>query len=135
MASKRTATGAKRGRVGALLLAPIAVAVLLTAIATAAGDAPGNFSATGSMTKSRFGAAAARLPNGRVLIAGGTGADERQSAEIFKRRTGKFQRTGLMTVRRFIPAAAPLPNGRVLIAGGFDNLNGYLQSAEIFNPQ
>jgi hypothetical protein len=88
MASKGTASGAKRGRVGALLLAAIAAAVLFAAIATAAGDAPGSFSATGSMTKTRFGAAAAPLPGGRVLIAGGTGADERQSAEIFKQRTG-----------------------------------------------
>lgn len=131
MASKKMALGAKRGRVAALLLAPIAVAVLFTAIATAAGDAPGSFSATGSMTKTRFGAAAARLPNGRVLIAGGTGADERQSAEIFKQRTGSFKRTGSMTVRRFVPAAAPLPNGRVLVAGGFDGSTRF-SSAEIF---
>ena len=72
MARRRTASGAKRGRVGALLLAPIAAAVLftVTAIATAAGGAPGSFSATGSMTITRFGAAAAPLAHGRVLVAG-----------------------------------------------------------------
>jgi hypothetical protein len=86
--------------------------------------ATGSFSPTGRMTVPRVGAAAAPLPDGRVLVAGG-GPYDPQGAEIFDPATGSFTSTGRMT-ERLSGVAAPLPDGRVLVIGG----NG----AEIFDP-
>jgi Kelch motif len=104
--------------------------------------AAGTFSLTGSMTTPRVGAAAAPLPDGGVLVAGGDGIQSTgalKTAEIFDPSTGTFTPTGDMTVPRSLPAAAPLPDGRVLVAGGvyYDSaalLAKRLQSAEIFDP-
>ena len=97
--------------------------------------ATGAFSPTGDLTVDRSGAAAAPLPDGRVLVAGGQHAP---SAEIFDPATGSFSATGSMTVPRWEAAAAPLPDGRVLVAGGYngsdDSSYSSFQSAEIFNP-
>jgi hypothetical protein len=104
--------------------------------------ATGTFSPTGSMTVPRVGAAAAPLPDGRVLIAGGDDqiqlAGALSSAEIFDPATGTFAPTGDMTILRNGPAAAPLPDGRVLVAGGSYRgpmFGEYLASAEIFDPR
>ena len=100
-------------------------------------QASGTFSVTGDLTVPRSFAAAAPLPDGRVLIAGGQDFQSR-SAEIFDPATGSFWPTGPMTTARNSPAAAPLPDGRVLVAGGrYFNGSDYkesLQSAEIFDP-
>jgi hypothetical protein len=118
--------------------------------------ATGSFSASGigSMTKPRKRAAAAPLPDGRVLIAGGQRTEgnevrELSSAEIFDPASNSFSSvsspgilpTGLMTHARAEPVAAPLPNGQVLIAGGGGVTEGpgfeeccALSSAELFNP-
>jgi hypothetical protein len=92
----------------------------------------GSFAPTGSMTVPRAGAAAAApLPNGGVLVAGGAGPLPLTSAEIFDAATGKFTPTGNLNVERASAAAAPLPDGRVLVAGGGAPLG---QGAEIFDP-
>jgi hypothetical protein len=99
--------------------------------------ATGSFAPTGSMTVRRLAAVAAPLPDGRVLVAGGTDYDgsvwpgvDLQSAEIFDPATGTFSPTGSMTVPRSGAAGAPLPHGRALVVGGaFDSP----LSAEIFD--
>jgi Ca2+-binding RTX toxin-like protein len=106
--------------------------------------ATNSFSSTGigSMTIPREYAAAAPLPDGRVLIAGGspTGQDLNvtSSAEVFDPATNSFSSTGIgsMTVSRGYVAAAPLPDGRVLLAGGYSAAPTYssLASAEVFDP-
>jgi hypothetical protein len=93
----------------------------------------------GSMTTPRAKAAAAQLPDGRVLIAGGCcggGGYDLSSAEIYDPATGTFSTTGSMTFTRETAAAAPLPDGRVLVAGGKeDNMYPcYLSDAEVFDP-
>ncbi|HEX5821331.1 MAG TPA: kelch repeat-containing protein [Solirubrobacterales bacterium] len=80
---------------------------------------------------------AARLPDGRVLIAGGyDGSDELASAEIFDPQTNSFSSAGVgsMAQKRSDLIAAPLPDGRVLVAGGFADGQA-LNSAEVFDPQ
>jgi Kelch motif len=88
----------------------------------------------------RFEAAAATLPDGRVLIAGGYNftSGDLQSAELFDPTSDTFTalppsgNTELQTPREDA-VAATLPDGRVLIAGGY-NASGTLQSAELFDP-
>jgi Ca2+-binding RTX toxin-like protein len=103
--------------------------------------ATGTFSSAGigSMSVPRFGAAAAPLPDGRVLVAGGNnGSSDLSSAEVFDPATNQFSSSGMgsMVTARFAPAAAPLPDGRVLVAGGhyYDGGGHYLSSAEVFDP-
>jgi hypothetical protein len=105
--------------------------------------ATGSFSPTGSMSTPRGYAAAAPLPDGRVLVAGGWDGweleDAVRTAEIYDPATGTFAPTGDMAAARYGPVAAPLPDGRVLVAGGeyFDLgslLLKSLQSAEIYDP-
>jgi hypothetical protein len=87
----------------------------------------------------REGAAAAVLPDGDVVIAGGWNDGDLRSAELFSPATDSF--TALpaasateLQAARYGAGAAPLPDGQVLIAGGLNESSGYLQSAELFNP-
>jgi Ca2+-binding RTX toxin-like protein len=123
------------------LVAFVLLALGLAPRASAAGS--GAFSLTGSMSVPREGAVAAPLPDGRVLVAGGSSAplagDDRSSAEVFDPATNTFSSAGIgsMSVPRSGAVAAPLPDGRVLVAGG-SNFGGpgfqTLKSAEIFDP-
>ena len=100
-------------------------------IATGCGDtgptgSTGNssFRLTGEMVEPRMDHAAALLPDGRVLIAGGTGAlpagpwGALSSAEVYDPVSGRFTRTGSMPQGRVGHVAIPLPDGTVLVAGG-----------------
>jgi hypothetical protein len=91
----------------------------------------------GPMGTPRRGAIAAPLPDGRVLVAGGSyndGVDhELASAEVFNPATNSFSSAGIgaMSTARTGAVAAPLPDGRVLVAGGYDGSTRF-SSAEIF---
>jgi hypothetical protein len=81
-------------------------------------------------------AAAAPLPGGKVLIAGGADAaiNPIGSVEIFDPATGTFaEPAGGLVVPRSQAVAAALPDGKVLIAGGAGT-SGNLRSAELFDP-
>jgi WD40 repeat protein len=96
----------------------------------------GKFAQTGSMAVARMdGSTATRLPDGRVLVAGGEDQSSTllSSAEIYDPTTGLFSSTGSMTVARWGHTATLLPNGQVLIAGG-QNSAGTLSSTELFDP-
>jgi hypothetical protein len=92
-----------------------------------------HFTETGSLATARYKHTAGLLPDGRVLIAGGS--DERDwhgklsGAEIYDPRTGKFTVTSSMNDSRFkLPhEAVALPSGKLLIAGGS-------KQVEIFDP-
>jgi hypothetical protein len=96
-----------------------------------------SFAGIGTMGTQRRGAVAAPLPDGRVLIAGGSYDDGTEqplaSAEVFNPATGAFTPVVDMSVARIRAAAAPLADGRVLVAGGNDG-SIRLSSAEVFNP-
>ena len=109
----------------------LVLASLLAVSATA--EAAPYFSATGSLNTARYGVAAAPLPDGRVLVAGGLAGQIEASAEIYDPASGTFSPTGSMGTARFEPAAASLPDGRVLVAGG-SNAFGFLASVEIYDP-
>jgi hypothetical protein len=78
------------------------------------------FVATGSMNVARSFAAAALLPNGKVLVAGGFNnqGNPLNSAEVYDPATGQFAITGSMTGNTAGGTATLLGNGLVLVAGG-----------------
>ena len=95
------------------------------------------FRATGAMHQARLSHSATLLPDGRVLIAGGRGAEVTASAELYDPKSGSFSETGRMIAPRYKHTAGLLPDGSVLLAGGSDehDWHGTLSSAEIYVPQ
>lgn len=97
------------------------------------------FTVTGSMTITRVHHTATLLPNGRVLVAGGTSQDQLNrldTAELFDPATGAF--TALahpLTSVRESHTATLLNDGRVLLACGVPTAGlGYSITAETFAP-
>lgn len=95
----------------------------------------------GVMANDRFGHAACRLADGRVLVAGGTSwaignaSHVLASAEIYDPATDRFTRTkGDMEVARDRPTATLLPDGKVLIAGGQGPNGQSIDFSELFDP-
>ena len=96
-----------------------------------------SFTTTGPMTAARDGATATLLPDGLVLVAGGSNLN---SAELFNPATGTFRATGNMNIARTHHTATLLPNGTVLVAGGSvphqptDTGPLATDTAELYNP-
>lgn len=99
----------------------------------------GNFTPTGAMKEARQGHTATVLPNGQVLIAGGSKnigfRSELASAEIYDPNSGTFRPVGAMTTPREGHSATLLRDGRVLIAGGSPNGIATTASAEVYDPE
>jgi hypothetical protein len=94
----------------------------------------GTFAPTGDMSIPRWGHSATLLPNGKVLIAGGSNQDPPgihavASAELYDPAMGTFAPTGSLITARNGHSATLLPNGKVLIAGGSGDA-----SAELYDP-
>jgi len=101
----------------------------------AANGGQGNWSVTGQMNTARQSHIAARLANGKVLVAGGGGEGSSflKSAELYDPAAGTWSATGELNTARLLHSGTLLANGRVLAAGG---LNGSvtLRTAEIYDP-
>ena len=63
------------------------------------------------------------LPNGKVLVAGGTTAPAAAlaSAELYDPASGTWTATGSLATARDDHTATLLPNGKVLVAGGYNS--------------
>jgi hypothetical protein len=107
--------------------------------------AAGTFSATGSMTAARYEHTATLLPNGMVLVVGGSNFDlgappagpnqdtyAMSTVELFDPSAGRFAETDSMGAARLQHTATLLFNGMVLVAGGFDVSKTSLASAELY---
>jgi hypothetical protein len=106
----------------------------------------------GLVTVKRAAHTATKLPDGRVLIAGGYGVEKKalfglgpeehdvlESAHIFDPRTNKFESVGSMSYPRYGHTATLMSDGRVLIAGGYSpgffDMHATLAPVEIFDPK
>ena len=102
--------------------------------------ASNTFSATGSMANARYSHTSTLLPDGTVLIAGGTnnpstsGLGQIASAELFDPSSGTFSSVGNMTTPRAFHGAVLLPSGLVLVAGGTAPPTNAITAAELYDP-
>lgn len=89
------------------------------------------FRSTGEMTTPRVAHTATLLPNGKVLIAGGSWGgwfEAINTAELYDPTTGTFSSAGTLVQARGGHTATLLPNGKVLLAGGETD------AAELYDP-
>ena len=119
---------------------PLCVLIGIVGTATiATAQSSGTFSRASDMTIARSGHSATLLPNGQVLIAGGTSTSSfsstrvLDSAEVYDPEANAFRSIGTMTTARRMHTATLLPDGTVLIVGGYDE-GGALAGAELYDP-
>ncbi len=124
-----------RGQQGYTLVASVVGSPGVTAT-SAKFNVEGSCSTVAPMTAARKWHTSTRLPNGKVLIAGGhNGTAALSSAELFDPATGAFTATGSMSVPRAFHSATLLSSGKVLVVGGGSGFEtGTLNSAEIYDP-
>jgi hypothetical protein len=101
--------------------------------------APNTWAQTGPLTYpdggGRLNAANALLPDGSVLLAGGTGpaVGPHRSAEVYRLASNTWSATGEMNVPRWVFPAVTLPSGKVLVEGGHDGTH-VTSTAELYDP-
>jgi hypothetical protein len=127
-----------------LLFLSVCAAVLVQPCAAT----PSQWDSTGSLLIARYYHTATLLPDGRVLVAGGTSARPRMfpspefpypgiaSTELYDPATGNWTATGVLNAGRLLHTATLLSNGKVLVAGGWPDHthNGIMASAELYDP-
>jgi WD40 repeat protein len=92
----------------------------------------GLWSATGALAVARHLHTATILPDGKVLVVGGSnGTTDLANAEIYDPETGQWTPTGSLITARYYHTATLLPSGKVLVTGGGGTM---LASAELYNP-
>lgn len=99
--------------------------------------AMGEWALTDEMSRERNSIALAVLPNGKVLVAGGSGGGSAQyatkSAEVWDPATGRWTATGDTNIPREEVATVVLEDGRVLVIGGIDDTFIPLKSVETYD--
>jgi hypothetical protein len=103
--------------------------------ATVTVTEPGN----ATMSSSRAYQSETLLPNGKVLLAGGTndlfGLAPMAGADLYNPASGLLNPTGPMGAARYAHTATLLNNGKVLVVGGFVvNKTDATASAELYDP-
>jgi Domain of unknown function (DUF4082)/Domain of unknown function (DUF1929)/Bacterial Ig domain len=100
----------------------------------------GNFVAVPNNFTDLFCSGHVALPDGRILVIGGHGADYNTDigtadANIFDPATLQWTSAPKMAYRRWYPTATTLPDGRVLAMSGNDvDASSYVTIPEIYNP-
>jgi N-acetylneuraminic acid mutarotase len=106
----------------------------------------GRWSATGSMVHARANHTATLLPDGRVLVAGGSNppgvsgptgpsATNFDSVEIYDPQTGTWTSTESMPEPRAFQTATLLPDGTVLVVGGGSDNVATLSTTAAYDPR
>ena len=93
--------------------------------------ATGTWSMTGSLSVSRVLHTATLLPNGKVLVVGGS---DLASCEVYDPATEKWSSAGSLNTARYSHTATLLPNGKVLVNSGVKANNTVIASAEVYDP-
>jgi WD40 repeat protein len=83
----------------------------------------------GPMAVNRASHTATLLPNGTVLVAGGSDSGSLLSAELYDPTTGTWMPTGAMGHARAGHTATFLTNGKILVTGGNNSTD-----AELYDP-
>jgi len=114
-------------------------AVRIAAITILATTLSFAWTPTGSMRTARASHTATVLPNGLVLVAGGTGDANTAlaSSELYNSASGTWSSTADLNTARVSARAVLLSNGRVLVMGGCivsDCLGSTTKTAEIYTP-
>jgi N-acetylneuraminic acid mutarotase len=134
-------------RLGVLRVPAAMVAMLILGFAIASirvGSSPasvvqGSWSSAPSMAVARGSQTATLLPNGKVLVVGGSQAIRAvASAELFDPKTRSWQAAGSLDAPRWGHTATLLRNGKVLIVGGNQGPGDELEplsSAELYDPR
>lgn len=98
------------------------------------------------LSKDLFCAGQSQLPNGNILICGGTAQYENdpnncngiwhgsRSAFEFDVATGTLIEQSPMKTGRWYPTLVTLPNGRVNVVSGFDDFGSYNYLDEVYDP-
>jgi N-acetylneuraminic acid mutarotase len=120
-----------------VLLLAAGIAWMRTAQAPS-GLVQGAWSATGSMAVNRGYHTATLLPDGRVLVVGGSQRFlDLSSAELYDPRTGTWSSAGSLPTPSWGHTATLLQNGKVLVVGGSQADGFHLgsnSSAELYDP-
>ena len=91
------------------------------------------WSSAGNLATGRERNAANLLPNGKVLVTGGSSAGASGSAELYDPSTKTWSSAGNLATTRGRHTATLLPDGKVLVAGiGVDFAP--LSRAELYDP-
>ena len=104
----------------------------------------GAWAASGSMSGGHTNGTNVKLPNGKVLVAGGfefTGGPSQTTtatAELYDPAAGTFAATGSLTTARTSFGFTRMANGKVLVAGGFTTIpasaSNVTGTAEMYDP-
>ncbi|MDX2152099.1 MAG: kelch repeat-containing protein, partial [Bryobacteraceae bacterium] len=100
-------------------------------------SASGTWVSAGALSVPRVRHGAARLADGRVLVAGGQGSSNNilSSAELYAPGTDTWAPVASMSTPRNLHGVVALPNGRALVMGGRSgDTTGHLATAELFDP-
>lgn len=110
-------------------------------VSAAESFSAGTLSSAGTMSSPRHGHAAAALPSGAVLVAGGLnkigGSSTTQylsSASLYDPATGTWSATASMLAVRNHFTLSALPSGKVLAVGGTNSSGMGLASTELYTP-
>ncbi|OJT19119.1 galactose oxidase [Archangium sp. Cb G35] len=82
----------------------------------------------------RSGHTVTPLPDGRVLVVGGTTSRAAATAELYDPARGEWKLAASPALPREAHGALVTPEGRVLVMGGFHVMSGSLASVESYDP-
>ena len=94
-----------------------------------------NWAVFSVMNRARARHTATPLPNGNLLVAGGSHRSASTEAEVYDPATRTWTPTSTMVIHRESHTATLLPNGKVLVTGGKDAQENASRRCELFDPE